>query len=186
MKQMTLIALFVSALMVGPSMAAAKHHKNGEKPYQEKQFYNGGQKKQFQNNRKQWSKSQNHNDGYGHENEYKDSKSRKFKRILKKSLKAFGAMALDNLESKHRHHYNDHDDNYDRKGKYYNACLPRHVVRTRLIKSGWHDSQIINNGGDYLRMNATNYKGRRYQLLVDACNGAVVKRTSLGRFWGNY
>ncbi len=193
MKQISIIALLVSALMVAPTMASAKQHKKGYKPYSEKSFKKAGN----QNNKGQrkragknvggnkkttgWKKANNKSRAYHHKK--KDSKSRKFKRILKKSLKAFGGLAIDQYNKGHR---GNHRNNYHYENRYYDDdyCLPRRAMRARLIDRGWHDFEFLNRGANRIRLLATNYKGRRFRLVLDNCTGEVIKRRPLRRIWG--
>jgi len=113
----------------------------------------------------------------------KKSKSRKVKQILKHTLRAL----VDNTQineynfDRRRRHGVRPDYNYDRA---LPACLPRYAMRDRLVRRGWVDFELIKRNRDKIRLGATNFKGRRFVLVLDSCSGEVLKRRPVRRYWG--
>lgn len=182
MNKFSIIAIIMSALMVMPTMATAKKHKgHGDGGHYGKSQKAGNYKrKKYQNH----NKYKNRNKAWkrdGGKHHYRKNKSRKYKRFLNKSLRAFENKGW-RRGHQGRRHYNKRRNHrpYDFDG----TCLPQDLLRHRLIESGWHDFRHIANGGSRIRLLATNYNGRRFRLVIDACTGVIIKRRPLRRFWG--
>ena len=54
------------------------------------------------------------------------------------------------------------------------ACLPRHLVRDRLVREGWRDFQEGEFRGELVTLHARRPSGRPFVLTVDRCSGQVV------------
>lgn len=60
------------------------------------------------------------------------------------------------------------------------ACLPRHVIRDRLIREGWHDFELRDFDGDIAKVKARRPSGRPFMLTIERCEGTVVDARPLG------
>lgn len=198
MKKISLIALMLSAFILSPNVAMAKKHDDGYKPH--------SQQGQFKKGKNRPGKNKAHKGGGKHKNKHgaqkqkarpphvaaapqprkKKSKSKRFKRFLKRTLRDFGqAVGPQNRG----HHYNGRgrERSYNHSDDYDNYCLPKHKIRRRLVKRGWHDFDLIGQGPDRIRLAATNFNGRRFKIVVDRCNGNIIKRRPLRAYWsGGY
>jgi hypothetical protein len=55
-----------------------------------------------------------------------------------------------------------------------NGCVPRHIVRERLIDDGWRDFQDPEVRGETALFTARRQGGARYLLRVDRCSGEIM------------
>ncbi len=125
-----------------------------------------------------------------HTKKRKKSKSRKFKKFFKHTLRALVENDnFSNYDFDRRGGYRDHYVG-DRKRRSYNfdralpTCLPKHAMRQRLVRSGWVDFELIKRNPNRIRLRATNFNGRRFVLVLDSCSGHVIKRRPVRRYWG--
>lgn len=63
-------------------------------------------------------------------------------------------------------------------------CLPKRKIRRSLIKRGWHDFHILRRGPRRIKLLATNYNGRRFKLVLNACTGHIIRRVPMRKYWG--
>lgn len=63
-------------------------------------------------------------------------------------------------------------------------CVPREVVRERLVREGWHDFHAAELVGEFAEVNARDGAGRLYLLRVDRCSGEIVEARRLERRHG--
>ena len=70
----------------------------------------------------------------------------------------------------------DRYDNYTPPARraYRGACLPRHVIRDRLIRDGWNDFVLADFDGDMAQVSARRPSGRPFMLTVERCSGEIV------------
>lgn len=54
------------------------------------------------------------------------------------------------------------------------GCLPRHVIRRRLIAEGWHDFHALEYRGRFALVTARRPSGREFDLKIDRCSGHIV------------
>ena len=84
------------------------------------------------------------------------------------------------------------DDDYDRpydgprrhsyldpRRPYAGHCLPREVVKERLLRQGWHDFHDGNVQGDIATVHARRPSGRLFALAIDRCSGEIVSAEPL-------
>lgn len=57
---------------------------------------------------------------------------------------------------------------------YRGACLPRHVIRDRLIRDGWNDFVLADFDGEVAQVSARRPSGRPFMLTVERCSGEIV------------
>ena len=57
---------------------------------------------------------------------------------------------------------------------YADRCLPREVVKERLLRSGWHDFHDGDVRGDIATVRARRPSGRLFDLVIDRCSGEIV------------
>lgn len=65
-----------------------------------------------------------------------------------------------------------------------NYCMHPRRIRRRLSKRGWHDFEMLRDGPRRIRMLARNYNGRKFRLVVDKCDGNIVRRQPVRRHFG--
>ncbi len=73
--------------------------------------------------------------------------------------------------------YGDRDDAYSpppRRNAYRGECVPRHVIRDRLIRDGWNDFALGEFYGNVATVQARRPSGRPFVLTVDRCTGDIV------------
>ena len=78
----------------------------------------------------------------------------------------------------------DRDENCVREDQITLECLHPRQVRRRLVRRGWHDFKILREGPRRIKMVATNHNGRRFKLVISRCDGVIVRRRPLNRYWG--
>lgn len=97
-----------------------------------------------------------------------------------------------------KHHYQDEGHQDKRHGNKWgnkwgdryengygnNACLHPRQIRRQLIKRGWHDFEVLRERPRRIVMQATNYNGRRFRIVVDKCDAQIVRRHPIRRYWG--
>lgn len=71
------------------------------------------------------------------------------------------------------------DDDYEFRGPaprqaWRGECVPRHVIRDRLIREGWSDFALRDFQGEVVTVNARRPSGRPFVLTIERCSGAVV------------
>ena len=57
---------------------------------------------------------------------------------------------------------------------YADRCLPREVVKERLLRSGWHDFHDGDVRGEIATVRARRPSGRLFDLVIDRCSGEIV------------
>ena len=205
MKQRSILALMTAALMLTPAIAQAARGDGGYKPAQEKAGKKNKKGKKANNrnttkHKTQGKTSKRHNQGKATQKQtrkqaarppvnshavrahhHKKKKARKFKRLIKKSLRAFENYGYLLKQPHHRARHNPYRHR-DRAVR----CMPKHVMRARLVHRGWHDFELINRRPNRIRLEATNYKGRRFRLVLDRCTGHIIKKRPLPRYWSRY
>lgn len=77
-----------------------------------------------------------------------------------------------------------HWQGYEQNRKWQDECLPKRKIRKKLIKRGWHDFHIIKRGPRRVKLLATNFNGRRFKLVINACAGHIIRRIPMRRYWG--
>ena len=193
MNNTALLPLIIAAFMIMPAHAqAARGDDNSYKPKQERMGKGKARNKNKagkQGNKdkkgkqgKKAAKAKNtpkvhverrpHNKIIVHKRPAKKKKFRKFKRFVKKSLRAF-----ENYGPIYRH------NTHRRHGGWEHHCVPKHVMRARLVRRGWHDFDLIRRGPHRIRLEATNFKGRRFRLVLNRCTGHIVKKRPIRRHW---
>ncbi len=120
----------------------------------------------FERRTGQYRYTENLKDGFKPDNKYSDYKYDKY--------------------GKGRWHKNQYDQDRWNKGHWKDGCLPQRKVRRRLIKRGWHDFEVLNEGPRRVRLLATNYNGRRFKLVIHRCSGEILRRKPVGRYWGGW
>lgn len=78
----------------------------------------------------------------------------------------------------------ERDEKCERDEQITLECLHPRQIRRRLVRRGWHDFKILREGPRRIRMVATNHNGRRFKLVVSRCDGVIVRRRPLNRYWG--
>lgn len=78
--------------------------------------------------------------------------------------------------------YRDRYDSYTPPPRhaYRGACLPRHVIRDRLIRDGWSDFALADFDGEIAQVKARRPSGRPFILSVERCSGEIVDARPLG------
>lgn len=66
------------------------------------------------------------------------------------------------------------------------ACIPRHVIRERLVSEGWHDFELREFDGEVATVKARRPSGRPFILTIERCRGTVVDARPLGVHRGPY
>ena len=88
--------------------------------------------------------------------------------------------------------YRQYDEEYDppRRYAYGDArsyCVPRHEVRHRLHRAGWHDFHAAELRGEIATFHARRPSGRLFVLAVDRRSGEIVSVRPLEpRYHGPY
>jgi len=62
-------------------------------------------------------------------------------------------------------------------------CIPPRKIKRRLKRRGWHNFYIVRMNPRVIRLKATNYNGRRFVLRVDRCEGYILSRRPVRKFW---
>jgi hypothetical protein len=76
---------------------------------------------------------------------------------------------------------------YAEPAPYGARCLPREVVKDRLLARGWHDFHHGDIRGDIATVHARRPSGRLFLLSIDRCSGEVIGAQPLeGRPFGPY
>jgi hypothetical protein len=57
---------------------------------------------------------------------------------------------------------------------YADRCVPREVVKDRLLRSGWHDFHGGDLRGDIAVVRARRPSGRLFELAIERCSGEIV------------
>lgn len=58
-------------------------------------------------------------------------------------------------------------------------CVPRHVVRKRLVADGWHDFDNADPRGHFVVVDARRDGGRLFRLKIDRCTGHILTADAL-------
>lgn len=70
---------------------------------------------------------------------------------------------------------------------YAGRCLPRHLVKDRLIRHGWQDFHDGDVRGEIATVHARRPSGRLFVLTIDRCSGEIVNAQPLeARPYGPY
>ncbi len=64
-----------------------------------------------------------------------------------------------------------------------NGCVRPHKIRKRLKRRGWHNLNVVNVNRRVIRVRATNFNGRRFVLRVNRCDGYIMSRRPVRKFW---
>ncbi len=88
--------------------------------------------------------------------------------------------------------YKDPDDGawaYDRRDRRYEGadpdryrragCVPRRVIRRRLLGAGWHAFNRVVFKGELVRFHATDRDGIRHLVYLDRCSGRVMDKVAI-------
>ncbi len=62
---------------------------------------------------------------------------------------------------------------------YADRCVPREVVKDRLLRAGWHDFHDGDVQGDIATVRARRPSGRLFALAIDRCSGEIVSAEPL-------
>ena len=62
---------------------------------------------------------------------------------------------------------------------YADRCLPREVIKDRLLRSGWHDFHDGDVRGGVATVRARRPSGRLFDLAIDRCTGEIVSAQPL-------
>jgi hypothetical protein len=62
----------------------------------------------------------------------------------------------------------------DPRPSYGGHCVPREVVKDRLLRQGWHDFHHGNVQGDIATVHARRPSGRLFALAIERCSGEIV------------
>ena len=62
---------------------------------------------------------------------------------------------------------------------YADRCLPREVIKERLLRSGWHDFHDGDIHGAIATVRARRPSGRLFDLAIDRCTGEIVSAEPL-------
>lgn len=65
--------------------------------------------------------------------------------------------------------------------RYDGGCLPRHVIKDRLVRSGWHDFDDLELRGEVAHVRARRPDGYLFDLTVDRCDGRILEARMIGR-----
>jgi hypothetical protein len=66
-------------------------------------------------------------------------------------------------------------------------CIPRDIIKDRLLRSGWHDFHDGDVRGDIATIRARRPSGRLFELAIDRCSGDIVHADPLEpRRYGPY
>jgi len=201
MKPISIFALLLSVMMLTPNLAQAsrsmtdgymptlkkslkkkayKKKTGNKKAAVSKKRKPGAKKKKATAKKKRGKRAKKKNQVVRHAPR-KKSKSRKFKKLVKKSLRIMGDYALqDSYRVPPRGVRARRPYGYDYGGP---VCLPKPLIRARLIDRGWHNFELINRGPHRVRLRATNFKGRRFHLVIDRCDGHIIKRRPVRQYW---
>src|SRR5438034_2960808 len=57
---------------------------------------------------------------------------------------------------------------------YADRCVPREVVKERLLRSGWHDFHDGDVRGEVATVRARRPSGRLFELAIERCSGEIV------------
>lgn len=191
MQKNLLLATVIAALMLSPSLAAAQKNNNaGYKPKSENSAKKKGNRNANKGQNKKAKKRANNNKGSKKASERKPnvaaynpprkkkSKSRRFKRFLKRTLRDLSVYAGPVYQGRR---YYGQRNNYDYTPDNY--CLPKHKLRRRLVRRGWHDFELVAEHPNRIRLAATYFNGRRFIIVVDRCNGSILKRRPIRSYW---
>lgn len=63
------------------------------------------------------------------------------------------------------------------------GCVHPKKIRRRLIRQGWHNFRILRVNPRVIRAKATNFRGRRFMLRISRCDGYIISRRPVRRFW---
>jgi hypothetical protein len=76
---------------------------------------------------------------------------------------------------------------YTEPAPYAGRCLPRELVKERLLSRGWHDFHQGDIRGEVATVHARRPSGRLFLLSFDRCSGEVLSARPLeGRPFGPY
>ncbi len=74
--------------------------------------------------------------------------------------------------------YRDRDDDYvfrpRQRHAYRGECLPRHVIKDRLVREGWGDFALGDFHGELVTVHARRPSGRPFTLTIERCSGEIV------------
>lgn len=84
----------------------------------------------------------------------------------------------------HKERFDNKHDAYDHNRGWRESCLPKRKIRRVLIKRGWHDFHILKERPRRIKLLATNYNGRRFKLVLNACTGDIIRRIPMRKYWG--
>jgi hypothetical protein len=68
---------------------------------------------------------------------------------------------------------------YAEPREYAGRCVPREVVKDRLLRDGWRDFHDGDVHGDIATVRARRPSGRLFDLTIDRCTGEIVSAAPL-------
>jgi hypothetical protein len=74
-----------------------------------------------------------------------------------------------------------HERSWPPYGRVAQGCLPRHVIKDRLVRQGWHDFDDLVLRGDVAHVRARRPDGYLFDLTVDRCDGRILEASVSGR-----
>lgn len=77
-----------------------------------------------------------------------------------------------------RPHY---DEGYDPERYRTAGCVPRRVIRRRLLSAGWHAFNRVVFKGDIVRFYASDARGARHIVFLNRCSGRIIDSLRLER-----
>ncbi|GAA6212304.1 hypothetical protein NBRC116602_20450 [Hyphomicrobiales bacterium 4NK60-0047b] len=84
----------------------------------------------------------------------------------------------------HKERFDNKHNRYEQEKNWRRHCLPKRKIRRTLIKRGWHDFHILKERPRRIKLLATNYNGRRFKLVLNACTGHIIRRIPMRKYWG--
>ncbi len=73
------------------------------------------------------------------------------------------------------------DDSYRDHDRHAQGCLPREVIKERLISEGWRDFHDLELRNNVAKIRARRPSGDLYDLKVDRCSGEILHSQLLQR-----
>jgi hypothetical protein len=74
-----------------------------------------------------------------------------------------------------------HEGRWPTYDRFAQGCLPRHAIRDRLVRQGWHDFDDLVLRGDVAHVRARRPDGYLFDLTVDRCDGRILEASAIGR-----
>lgn len=85
-------------------------------------------------------------------------------------------------------HHAEHRERWRRHPRYEHArrCLPRHLIRRRILSNGWHAFTPLRITRDYALVEARDVTGDLYVIEVDRCRGVIQRRDRVRDRYAGY